>query len=34
MERGFRAVGVLDTLKLTAEFLSSVRGRRKAVLYL
>jgi VWFA-related protein len=33
MERGFRAVGVLDTLKLTAEFLSSVRGRRKAVLF-
>jgi VWFA-related protein len=33
MERGFRALGVLDTLKLTAEFLSSVRGRRKAVLF-
>src|SRR5688572_32160366 len=33
MEPGFRAVGVLDTLKLTAEFLSSVRGRRKAVLF-
>ncbi|HUP39180.1 MAG TPA: VWA domain-containing protein [Vicinamibacterales bacterium] len=33
MERGYRAVGVLDTLKLTAEFLSSVRGRRKAVLF-
>jgi VWFA-related protein len=33
LERGFRAVGVLDTLKLTAEFLSSVRGRRKAVLF-
>jgi VWFA-related protein len=32
-ERGFRAVGVLDTLKLTAEFLSSVRGRRKALLF-
>jgi VWFA-related protein len=32
-ERGFRAVGVLDTLKQTAEFLSSVRGRRKAVLF-
>ena len=32
-ERGFRAVGVLDTLKLTAEFLTSVRGRRKAVLF-
>jgi VWFA-related protein len=33
IERGFRAVGVLDTLKLTAEFLTSVRGRRKAVLF-
>ena len=33
LERGFRAVGVLDTLKQTAEFLSSVRGRRKAVLF-
>ena len=33
MERGFRAVGVLDTLKNTAEFLASVRGRRKAVLF-
>jgi VWFA-related protein len=32
-ERGFRAVGVLDTLKNTAEFLASVRGRRKAVLF-
>jgi len=32
-ERGFRAVGVLDTLRLTAEFLTSVRGRRKAVLF-
>ena len=32
-ERGFRAVGVLDTLRLTAEFLASVRGRRKAVLF-
>ena len=32
-ERGFRAVGVLDTLKITAEFLTSVRGRRKAVLF-
>jgi VWFA-related protein len=32
-ERGFRAVGVLDTLRLTAEFLSSVRGRRKAILF-
>ena len=33
MERGFRAVGVLDTLKNTAEFLANVRGRRKAVLF-
>ena len=33
IERGFRAVGVLDTLKNTAEFLASVRGRRKAVLF-
>ena len=32
-ERGFRAVGVLDTLKSTAEFLTAVRGRRKAVLF-
>src|SRR5918995_3964700 len=32
-ERGFRAAGVLDTLKNTAEFLASVRGRRKAVLF-
>jgi VWFA-related protein len=32
-ERGYRAVGVLDTLKQTAEFLSTVRGRRKAVLF-
>jgi VWFA-related protein len=32
-ERGYRAVGVLDTLKYTAEFLASVRGRRKAVLF-
>jgi VWFA-related protein len=32
-ERGFRAIGVLDTLKRTAEFLTSVRGRRKAVLF-
>jgi VWFA-related protein len=32
-ERGYRATGVLDTLKLTAEFLSSVRGRRKALLF-
>jgi VWFA-related protein len=33
MERGFRALGVLDTLKNTAEFLAGVRGRRKAVLF-
>ena len=33
MERGFRAVGVLDTLKNTAEFLAGVRGRRKAVIF-
>jgi VWFA-related protein len=32
-ERGFRAVGVLDTLRYTAEFLASIRGRRKAVLF-
>ncbi|RPI55546.1 MAG: VWA domain-containing protein [Acidobacteria bacterium] len=32
-ERGYRAVGVLDTLRYTAEFLTSVRGRRKAVLF-
>jgi VWFA-related protein len=32
-ERGYRAVGVLDTLKNTAEFLATVRGRRKAVLF-
>ena len=32
-ERGFRAVGVLDTLRNTAEFLAAVRGRRKAVLF-
>jgi len=33
LERGFRAVSVLDTLKNTAEFLGNVRGRRKAVLF-
>lgn len=33
LERGFRALNVLDTLKNTAEFLGSVRGRRKAVLF-
>jgi len=32
MERGYRARGVLDTLKNLSEFLSSVRGRRKALL--
>lgn len=32
-ERGYRAVGVLDTLRLTAEYLATVRGRRKAVLF-
>ena len=32
-ERGYRALGVLDTLKNTAEFLASVRGRRKALLF-
>ena len=32
-ERGYRAIGVLDSLKNTAEFLASVRGRRKAVLF-
>jgi len=32
-ERGFRAVGVLDTLKNASEFLASVRGRRKAVVF-
>ncbi len=31
-ERGYRALGVLNTLKNLADFLSSVRGRRKAVL--
>lgn len=33
LERGTRALTVLDTLKNTAEFLGSVRGRRKAVLF-
>jgi VWFA-related protein len=33
LERGTRALNVLDSLKNTAEFLSSVRGRRKAVLF-
>ena len=33
LERGARALTVLDTLKNTADFLGSVRGRRKAVLF-
>jgi VWFA-related protein len=33
LERGHRAISVLDTLKNTAEFLGSVRGRRKALLF-
>ena len=33
LERGTRALTVLDTLKNTAEFLGNVRGRRKAVLF-
>ena len=33
MERGFRALSVLDSLKNTADFLASVRGRRKALLF-
>ena len=33
LERGTRALNVLDTLKNTAEFLGSVRGRRKALLF-
>jgi VWFA-related protein len=32
-ERSYRALGVLDTLKNVAEFLSGVRGRRKAVVF-
>jgi VWFA-related protein len=32
LERQFRATGVLGTLKNVAEFLSTVRGRRKAML--
>ena len=32
LERGQRAVGVLNTLKSLAEFLDGVRGRRKALL--
>jgi VWFA-related protein len=33
LERGTRALNVLDTLKNTADFLGSVRGRRKAVMF-
>jgi VWFA-related protein len=33
LERGQRAVGVLNTLRSLAEFLESVRGRRKALLW-
>jgi VWFA-related protein len=33
LERGTRALNVLDTLKNTAEFLGGVRGRRKALLF-
>ena len=33
LERGTRALNVLDTLKNTAEFLANIRGRRKAVLF-
>jgi VWFA-related protein len=33
LERGTRALSVLDTLKNTAEFLGSIRGRRKALLF-
>ena len=33
VERGFRAIGVLDTLKNVSEFLANVRGRRKAVIF-
>ena len=32
-ERGYRAIGVMDTLKNVSEFLASVRGRRKAVIF-
>ena len=32
VERGYRARNVLDTLKTLSEFLSAVRGRRKALL--
>ena len=33
LERGQRAVGVLDTIRSLTEFLESVRGRRKALLW-
>ena len=33
LERGTRALTVLDSLKNTAEFLGNVRGRRKALLF-
>ena len=33
LERGQRAVGVLNTIRSLAEFLESVRGRRKALLW-
>ena len=33
LERGQRAVGVLNTMRNLAEFLESVRGRRKALLW-
>lgn len=33
MERGYRAVTVMNTLKNVSDFLATVRGRRKAVLF-
>ena len=33
LERGQRAVGVLNTLESLSEFLEGVRGRRKALLW-
>ena len=33
LERGQRAVGVLNTMRSLAEFLEGVRGRRKALLW-
>src|SRR4029453_12483257 len=33
LERGQRAVGVLNTLRSLSEFLEGVRGRRKALLW-